>query len=250
MKKIIRLLATLLVLLFPSRFYNLFAKFKIEVYSKYIKTKIRESGVNFLVMAPMMLRGGNNVTIGDNFYCYWGVRIETYTEHNGIKFNPKIIIGNNVSFNPHCHIAAINRIEIHDGVMLASRVFITDDNHELTKDAIAVHSHRYSLGITVLKGYIHHRLYFPTKDVFPYNDAIRLQSFRYHSKLNENKGCFSKYGGSMLFDTNLSVLHPNSYIYLKSSDLHDVYCLQQVNAWLCVEGKDNYSYNKEPLNNF
>lgn len=129
MKKIIRLLATLLVLLFPSRFYNLFAKFKIEVYSKYIKTKIRESGVNFLVMAPMMLRGGNNVTIGDNFYCYWGVRIETYTEHNGIKFNPKIIIGNNVSFNPHCHIAAINRIEIHDGVMLASRVFITDHFH-------------------------------------------------------------------------------------------------------------------------
>ena len=129
MKKIIRLLATLLVLLFPSRFYNLFAKFKIEVYSKYIKTKIRESGVNFLVMAPMMLRGGNNVTIGDNFYCYWGVRIETFTEHNGIKFNPKIIIGNNVSFNPHCHIAAINRIEIHDGVMLASRVFITDHFH-------------------------------------------------------------------------------------------------------------------------
>ena len=142
-----------------------------------------------------------------------------------------------------CHIKGLHSIAINSNDGYLSRVFITDDNHELTKDAIAVHSHRYSLGITVLKGYIHHRLYFPTKDVFPYNDAIRLQSFRYHSKLNENKGCFSKYGGSMLFDTNLSVLHPNSYIYLKSSDLHDVYCLQQVNAWLCVEGKDNYSYN-------
>lgn len=58
-----------------------------------------------------------------------GVRIETYSCHNGMKFNPQIIIGNNVSINPDCHIGAINRIEIHDGVLMASRVFITDHFH-------------------------------------------------------------------------------------------------------------------------
>lgn len=75
------------------------------------------------------MRGGQKIIIGNNFYCYWGVRIETYSCHNGMKFNPQIIIGNNVSINPDCHIGAINRIEIHDGVLMASRVFITDHFH-------------------------------------------------------------------------------------------------------------------------
>lgn len=80
-------------------------------------------------MSNIYVRGGQKIIIGNNFYCYWGVRIETYSCHNGMKFNPQIIIGNNVSINPDCHIGAINRIEIHDGVLMASRVFITDHFH-------------------------------------------------------------------------------------------------------------------------
>lgn len=100
-----------------------------KLYTERMKKVFASVGDNAYIMSNIYVRGGQKIIIGNNFYCYWGVRIETYSCHNGIKFNPQIIIGNNVSINPDCHIGAINRIEIHDGVLMASRVFITDHFH-------------------------------------------------------------------------------------------------------------------------
>ena len=100
-----------------------------KLYKERMKKVFASVGDNAYIMSNIYVRGGQKIIIGNNFYCYWGVRIETYSCHNGMKFNPQIIIGNNVSINPDCHIGAINRIEIHDGVLMASRVFITDHFH-------------------------------------------------------------------------------------------------------------------------
>ncbi len=100
-----------------------------KLYTERMKKVFASVGDNAYIMSNIYVRGGQIIIIGNNFYCYWGVRIETYSCHNGMKFNPQIIIGNNVSINPDCHIGAINRIEIHDGVLMASRVFITDHFH-------------------------------------------------------------------------------------------------------------------------
>ena len=100
-----------------------------RLYTERMKKVFASVGDNAYIMSNIYVRGGQKIIIGNNFYCYWGVRIETYSCHNGMKFNPQIIIGNNVSINPDCHIGAINRIEIHDGVLMASRVFITDHFH-------------------------------------------------------------------------------------------------------------------------
>lgn len=86
-------------------------------------------GTNPLIMKKIHVLGGDNITIGDNFYCYWGQRFETYSIHNEQNYSPRIIIGNNVSINPDCHIGAVNLVELQDGVLLASRVFITDHFH-------------------------------------------------------------------------------------------------------------------------
>lgn len=100
-----------------------------KLYTERMKKVFASVGDNAYIMSNIYVHGGQKIIIGNNFYCYWGVRIETYSCHNGMKFNPQIIIGNNVSINPDCHIGAINRIEIHDGVLMASRVFITDHFH-------------------------------------------------------------------------------------------------------------------------
>ena len=100
-----------------------------KLYTERMKKVFASVGDNAYIMSNIYVRGGQKIIIGNNFYCYWGVRIETYSCHNGMKFNPQIIIGNNVSINPDCHIGAINRIEIRDGVLMASRVFITDHFH-------------------------------------------------------------------------------------------------------------------------
>lgn len=91
--------------------------------------KFGSVGKNPFIMRKIRVLGGQYITVGDNFHCYGGQRFETYTHHNGKQFTPQIKIGNNVSINPDCHIGAINRVELHNGVLLASRVFITDHFH-------------------------------------------------------------------------------------------------------------------------
>lgn len=93
------------------------------------KRKFEHVGVRTFVQSPYDFYGENNISIGDRFTARRRLRLETYEEHNGKKYSPKIIIGNDVSFNYDIHIGAINKIVIEDGVLLASKVFITDHNH-------------------------------------------------------------------------------------------------------------------------
>lgn len=58
-----------------------------------------------------------------------GCRIEAICEHQGESYSPELVIGNNVSLEDWCHIGCANKVEIGDGTMIASRVFITDHFH-------------------------------------------------------------------------------------------------------------------------
>ena len=127
--KIIALFSELSCIFYPPKMLVHLNHLYNKLYSERMKKVFASVGDNAYIMSNIYVRGGQKIIIGNNFYCYWGVRIETYSCHNGMKFNPQIIIGNNVSINPDCHIGAINRIEIHDGVLMASRVFITDHFH-------------------------------------------------------------------------------------------------------------------------
>lgn len=129
MKKIIEIFAKLYSSLIPVSFSVAWGHAVDIFYVARVGKMFACLGDNAVIMRRIYVLGGENIFIGDNFYCYWGLRIETYSQHNDVKFNPQIIIGNDVSINPDCHIGAINRIEIHDGVLLASRVFITDHFH-------------------------------------------------------------------------------------------------------------------------
>ena len=127
--KIIALFSELSCIFCPPKMLAHLNHLYNKLYTERMKKVFASVGDNAYIMSNIYVRGGQKIIIGNNFYCYWGVRIETYSCHNGMKFNPQIIIGNNVSINPDCHIGAINRIEIHDGVLMASRVFITDHFH-------------------------------------------------------------------------------------------------------------------------
>lgn len=68
------------------------------------------------------------MSFGDNFFAHRRLRIEVF-QVEGYENSHKIVIGNNVSINPNCHIGAINRIEIHDNVLIGGSVLITDHQH-------------------------------------------------------------------------------------------------------------------------
>lgn len=75
------------------------------------------------------IEGMHNIQIGDNFTALFGLRLEAFSEYKSMKFNPKIIIKNNVVLNDYVHIGAVNYVEIGNNVLVASKVFISDHAH-------------------------------------------------------------------------------------------------------------------------
>ena len=99
--------------------------------------EFKKTGNIFNIRYPLYLHGGKYITVGEGFNSDLRLRLEAYDEHLGYKFSPRIIIGTNVSINSDCHIGAINEIIIEDGVLIASKVFITDHFHgKITNEAI------------------------------------------------------------------------------------------------------------------
>jgi lipopolysaccharide O-acetyltransferase len=90
----------------------------------------RRFGLTRLRVGPRaLIRGLANIEIGDNFSSGEGLWLEAITAYNEQSFSPRIIIGKNVSVSHWTHIAATNRVEIGDNVLIGSKVIITDHNH-------------------------------------------------------------------------------------------------------------------------
>ena len=66
---------------------------------------------------------GTEVTFGR--FCW----IEAVHQYYQYQYNPQIIIGNQVSASDFLHIGAINNVTIGNGVLIGSKVLITDHNH-------------------------------------------------------------------------------------------------------------------------
>lgn len=129
----------------PKLFYWLRIRFN-QLYSMWKANDFKKTGIFFNIEYPMYLHGGEYITIGANFNSGMRLRLEAYNKHLGHEFTPKIRIGNNVSLNSDCHIGAINEIIIEDGVLIASKVFITDHYHgNITTEGIEIPPYKRKL---------------------------------------------------------------------------------------------------------
>lgn len=130
---------------------NLFTKW----YSNKVKKRLYHCGRNFIIEQPCILRGENHITIGDNATFFRNARIEAWDSYEGRKYTPQILIGNNVCFNPSCHIGSINRIVIGDNVLAGAGVLITDHFHgKIESESLKLPPRRrklYSKGPVIIK---------------------------------------------------------------------------------------------------
>lgn len=102
---------------------------KAYFYSGLIRRRFKHCGTDFWVEPPYYFYGVDHIRIGNNFRSFKGLRLETHSIHLGNSYNPSLVIGDNVSINFDCHIGCINKVNIGNNVLLASRVFITDHFH-------------------------------------------------------------------------------------------------------------------------
>ncbi|MHB9057057.1 MAG: LbetaH domain-containing protein [Paludibacteraceae bacterium] len=143
---------------------SIFVSFRIVlIINKFVKIVIWCSakrsfgaiGKESYIEWPFQITGQENMYIGDNFSALSSLRMETFNQYKNQIFSPKLIIGKNVAFNNDCHIGCINRIEIGDNVLGASRIYITDHYHgEISSgdlNVIPVLRPLYSKGPVVIK---------------------------------------------------------------------------------------------------
>ena len=89
----------------------------------------RSLGNDICIKSPITTHGLNHVSIGNSFKCGERLKIRAFSEWEHQKFNPEIIIGNNVNIESDCHISAVNNVIIEDNVLIASFVYISDHSH-------------------------------------------------------------------------------------------------------------------------
>lgn len=94
-----------------------------------VKHRLKECAGGVLFESPFEVEGGKYITVGHNVRTKPGLHIAAIDRIKNQIFKPNIIIGNDVSINYDVHIACISRVEIGDGSLLASKVFITDHYH-------------------------------------------------------------------------------------------------------------------------
>ena len=100
---------------------------------------MKRIGVHPKIPIDAFFAGMKYMEIGENFYCGKNAWVEAIDNYQEQKFQPRLVIGNNFSMQYNCHIGCIGKIEIGEGVLLGSKVYITDHLHgNVTKDDIGL----------------------------------------------------------------------------------------------------------------
>lgn len=102
------------------------------IYTLWIRNFLGEVGEKSFFQHPLRLQGGGSkrIRIGAR------TTIEAYSilgswERYGVdeRYEPEIVIGNDCNIGEYCHITAINRIVIGDGLLTGRFVYIGDNAH-------------------------------------------------------------------------------------------------------------------------
>lgn len=80
-----------------------------------------------LIRFPFRLRLFGKITGGNGFTSGVGCRVDIF---DGAELN----LGNNIQINDYCHIACSEKIRIGNNVLIASKVYISDHDHDLKAD--------------------------------------------------------------------------------------------------------------------
>lgn len=99
------------------------------------------------IKRPYLVLGGESIGIGARVWVDGGSRIEA---HNSQRGTERILIGDDTYIGPHCHITAAKSVKIGRGVLIASRVYITDHDHDFSNPLEQMRSHRRLLVAPVI----------------------------------------------------------------------------------------------------
>ena len=135
MKRILHHIASMIVSLW-SKIYTYSFRVRIKGWSDYLYSMwvchfFGKVGKNVYISRPIFLEGGGEklIKIGEDTSIGHHTILGCWVKYGDTSFTPEIIIGNKCSIGEYCHITAINRIRIGDGLLTGRFVYIGDNAH-------------------------------------------------------------------------------------------------------------------------
>lgn len=106
------------------RHYSFLDKCRLAYFlfrTKIISRKIR------LIRFPIILRGAKYIDFGSELTTGYWCRIEVFPIDNSER--KRIVFGKDIQLNDFVHICALDKVEIGDGCLFASHIYISDNTH-------------------------------------------------------------------------------------------------------------------------
>lgn len=115
------------------RSYSIFEIFELGwcmLLSKLLDRRIR------IIRRPFILRGRKYIDFGNGLTTGYWCRFEVFPLND--KSHIRLKFGNNIQINDFVHICAMEKVEIGDGCLFASHVYISDNSHGIYKGQGAI----------------------------------------------------------------------------------------------------------------
>lgn len=135
MKQIIKKLLDYILRLFSHiytyRIHCWFNDKRKGIYTRWIRNFLGEVGEKTRFERPLLLQGGGQrrIKIGSNTGIGHHTVLGCWVRYGNENYEPEILIGNNCSIGEYCHITAIKKITIGDGLLTGRFVYIGDNAH-------------------------------------------------------------------------------------------------------------------------
>ena len=124
------------------------------VHNNWIQNAFPHIGSNCYIGRLHNLKGTEHISIGNNVSILDSTILTAIDNYFGKKYNPEIIIEDNVIINPFNHITCINKIHIGTGTLTGKYVTITDNSHGTSSynEVLSAPLHRplYSKGPVII----------------------------------------------------------------------------------------------------
>ena len=106
-------------------------KVKQQYQERYARKQLKGAslGKRIRVEPKLYVRNPRCIKIGDDCFIGHDCRIEAWDRYLDDKFDPSIVIENEVKINSTCHIGCINKVVIGEQTLLGSHVLIIDHSH-------------------------------------------------------------------------------------------------------------------------
>ena len=99
---------------------------------------LKELGEGSVILRPRKISGANFVSVGNRTAIHTGSQIYALGEYEGVTYNPKLKIGEDVYIGPHVCLTTCNSLTIGDRCVLSQYVYITDFLHGFSPGSVPI----------------------------------------------------------------------------------------------------------------